>query len=347
MEGPSPLVRDLGDGEAALWDAYARSHPRATLFHLTAWKRVLETAFSYRPHYLLAEREGRACGLLPLFLCRTVRGERGLYSLPHTVYGGPVGDDRQAEEALLEAARDLARKRRAARVELRNRHASLLDLPRLPGFVTFEKELPDSADEVYRTFPKKAREAINQARKRHKLAAEFESDLDLFYDLLAASYHRLGTPVFPRRMFAAMLEQYGEDATILVVRHEGEPVSCVLSIRHRQTMHPLYSGEAVGVRDLKSNNFKYYRLMELAVERGLRRLDFGRSRADNEGTVKFKRNQGFEAEELPYQLGLPDGGEVEAASPNRGIYRRARKVWTRLPESLARRLGPSVVKYFP
>ena len=344
---PGPVVRPLRDGDAAAWDHYVGAHPRATFFHQSGWKRVLVATFAYPDCSLVAERDGRICGGLPLFACRSLRGGKSLYSLPHTVYGGPLGDDRVAEEALLAAARDLRASVGAKSLELRNRHASTLELPALDGFVTFERDLPGTREEVYRAFPKKAREAINQATKRHKLTADFESGLDTFYDLLADSYHSLGTPVYPRRFSAAMLQEFPEASSILVVRHAGIPVSTVLSMEFRGTMLPLYSGEAPGVRNLKSNNFKYYQLMEHAVERGLTRFDFGRSRSDNEGAVRFKTNQGFRAETLPYQLERADGGEPSVSSPNRGLFLKARRIWRRLPRGVARRLGPPIVRLFP
>ncbi|MHC4817092.1 MAG: FemAB family XrtA/PEP-CTERM system-associated protein [Planctomycetota bacterium] len=344
---PGPLVRAWRDGDTAAWDHYVCSHPRATFFHQSGWKRVLEATFAYPDRSLVAERDGRICGVLPLFSCRSLRGGKGLYSLPHTVYGGPLGDDRAGEEALLAAARDLRASLGANALELRNRYAPTVELPALGGFVTFERELPRTREEVYRTFPKKAREMINQATKRHRLTADFASGLDTFYDLLSDSYHALGTPVFPRRFFAAMLKEFPEASSILVVRHAGTPVSTVLSMEFRGTMLPLYSGEAPGVRNLKSNNFKYYRLMEYAVERGLSRFDFGRSRADNEGAVRFKTNQGFPAEPLPYQLERADGGTPSVSSPNRGVFLKARRIWRRLPRGIARRLGPPIVRVFP
>lgn len=342
-----PVVRAWRDGDAAAWDHYIGTHPRATFFHQSGWKRVLVATFAYPDCSLVAERAGKICGVLPLFLCRSLRGGKGLYSLPHTVYGGPLGDDRESEEALLAAARDLRASAGARSLELRNRYAPTLELPALDGFVTFERELPATPEEVYRTFPKKAREMINQARKRHKLTADFDGGLDVFYGLLADSYHSLGTPVFPRRFFAAMLEEFSAVSSILVVRHGDVPVSTVLSMEFRGTMLPLYSGEAPGVRNLKSNNFKYYRLMEYAVERGMKRFDFGRSRSDNEGAVRFKTNQGFVAEGLPYQLERADGGPPIVSSPNRGLFLKARRVWRRLPRGVARRLGPPIVRVFP
>ncbi|MHC4576243.1 MAG: FemAB family XrtA/PEP-CTERM system-associated protein [Planctomycetota bacterium] len=341
------VVRPWRDGDAAAWDRYVRAHPRATFFHQSGWKRVLEATFAYPAHYLVAERDGALCGALPLFLVRSITGRKGLYSLPHTVYGGPVGDDRAAEEALLDATRALGARVGAQSLELRNRHAPTLELPPLDGFVTFEKELPGTKEEVYRAFPKKAREMINQATKRHRLTADFAGDLEIFYGLLAASYQTLGTPVFPRRFFAAMREEFPQESSILIVRHQDTPVAAVLSTEFGGTMYPLYSGEAPGVRNLKANNFKYFRLMEYAVERGLRRFDFGRSRSDNDGAVRFKENQGFEREALPYQLERRGEKSGSIASPNRGFFRQARRIWCKLPRGLARRLGPAIVKHFP
>src|SRR5262245_24574399 len=260
-QGAAPIVRPFADADVAAWDAFVRAHPRATFFHQAGWKSVLEETFRYEPRYFAAWRDGRICGVLPLFACRSLRGKRSLYSLPHTVYGGPVGEDRATEEALLAAARALG----MGTIELRNRYPGLLDLPRNDGFVTFEKELPATVAEVYKTFPKKAREAINQATKKWKLEADFAADLDTFYDLLAASYRSLGTPVFPKRFFAEVVRRFPGETSTLVVRHEGRPVAGVLSVVFRSIMMPLWSGEYPEATALKANNYKYYRLMEHAV----------------------------------------------------------------------------------
>jgi len=340
-------VRPYRATDMAAWDRYVLAQPRATFFHQTGWKRVIERTFGFEPRYLVAERDGAVAGVLPLFGCRSLRGSLGIYSLPHTVYGGPVADDEDSERALLDAARAIALRAGAKTIELRNRHATHLPLPRLPGFVTFEKELPARAEDVYRTFPKKAREALNQATKKHRLEADFHGDPDVFYDLLARSYRNLGTPVFPKSFFEAMCREFPESASILLVRHDGRPVAGVLSMAFRDLMMPLYSGEADDASHLRPNNFKYFRLMEHAVELGLKRFDFGRSRAKNEGVVQFKLNQGFPMEELPYQIDVLGGRGGAAPDPQSGAFRIVRRLWSRLPHRIAARLGPRLVRYFP
>jgi len=124
----TPVVRPWRDADVGEWDAFVLRHPRATFFHQSGWKAVLEETFGYEPHYLGAWRGDRLSGVLPLFACRSLRGRRSLYSLPHTVYGGAVGEDRETEEALLAAARGLGvstapSRRRRARRSTRRRSA--------------------------------------------------------------------------------------------------------------------------------------------------------------------------------------------------------------------------------
>ena len=62
----APVVRPFRAGDAAAWDAFVRAREEGTFFHLAQWRRVLERSFGHATHYLLAERDGAICGVLPL-----------------------------------------------------------------------------------------------------------------------------------------------------------------------------------------------------------------------------------------------------------------------------------------
>ena len=62
----APLVRPCRAGDAAAWDAVVRAREEGTFCHLAQWRLVLESAFGPATHYLLAERNGAICGVLPL-----------------------------------------------------------------------------------------------------------------------------------------------------------------------------------------------------------------------------------------------------------------------------------------
>jgi len=53
----------LEPDDNARWDAFVEAAPDGTFFHLSGWKRVIETAFRHRTYYLLAERDDAVTGV--------------------------------------------------------------------------------------------------------------------------------------------------------------------------------------------------------------------------------------------------------------------------------------------
>jgi FemAB-related protein (PEP-CTERM system-associated) len=342
------LTIDIHEGpgtgrEAQAWDAYVDAHPSATFFHRHGWLDALR-ALSHRPLRLIARRGDEVRGVLPLCLARGLRGRAALISLPHTVYGGPLAEDGEVERALWSTALDLARAKKAPRIELRNRHPTSLELASEPGYAAFERELPLRAGDLVAGYAKGARAAVGQA-ERFGLATEWSNDLAAFHRLLAASYRRLGTPVFPLSFLTAIRDRFPEDVALLFVRDGDDLVAGVLSLRFRDSVMPLFSGELPRARRLRANNLKYHRLMTHAIEHGVRRFDFGRSRTSNPGAMAFKRHFGCAAVPLPYQV-WPGGGAY-GPDPNLGPWLFARALWRSLPAPVADRLGPWVVRRFP
>ena len=49
-----PTIRKCTESDKNDWDEYVRSHPEGSVFHLTAWKEVIEQTFGHKSIYLLA-----------------------------------------------------------------------------------------------------------------------------------------------------------------------------------------------------------------------------------------------------------------------------------------------------
>jgi hypothetical protein len=97
-------VAEFTDARAAEWDQFVLAHPSGTVFHMTPWKRVIERSFGYAAKYLLAERDGKICGVLPLFLVKNLIIGKTLISTPFGVYGGICAADAESYAALQDAA---------------------------------------------------------------------------------------------------------------------------------------------------------------------------------------------------------------------------------------------------
>ena len=165
----------------------------------------------------------------------------------------------------------------------------------------------------------------------------------MHHAVYATSVRNLGTPVFPRALFGAVLDGFGEDADILTVLDCGVPVASVLSLYHRGAVMPYWGGGTGAARHLRANDAMYFALMCHARERGCERFDFGRSKTGS-GAYQFKRNWGFEPQALAYAAWTADGAAPRDADPTSPRYRAMIAAWKRLPLALANRIGPVIAR---
>lgn len=344
----STRLVELDDAHRDAWSAYVDQHPSATLFHTLDWLKVLVETFAHRPRYLLALREEKVVGVLPLVAIRSIFFGRSVVSVPFGVYGGILADDAEATDTLVEGGRALAVETGAKYVELRHLEAPPgLELPESELHCTFIRDLPDDSEDVLGLFPRKARAEVRKAAKREGITSDV-APLDLleFHGLFADNKRRLGSPVFPRSLFWHLQDVLGDRCRVLTIRQDGRPLAAVMCFVFKDQLMAYYSGAVVDANRFSANNLMYARAMEWATEQGLKRFDFGRSRKDT-GAYAFKHNQGFEARPLHYGFLVPDGAPLPQVNMSNPRYDLARKVFRRMPGFMAEKLGSFVVKRTP
>jgi FemAB-related protein (PEP-CTERM system-associated) len=340
---PRLAVRRFARGDAAPWDRFVEGCADATFFHLAGWRDIMERVLRHRTHYLLAERDGAICGVLPLVEVKSVLFGHALVSLPFCVYGGPAATDTVAENALIDEAVALGHLLRVHHVELRNRVSKREDWARQDLYVTFRKRLASDSGANLLAIPRKQRAMIRKATQRG-LRSVIDASEQRFFALYADNVHRHGTPPLSRRYFSVLLEVFGSASEILTVLDTtGTPVSSVLSFYFRDEVLPYYAGDSVQARELAANDFKYWELMRRACERGVRIFDYGRSKRDT-GSFDFKRNWGFEPTDLSYEYRLIKRERIPQNNPLNPKYAAFIALWRRLPLPLANVLGPMIVR---
>lgn len=334
---------DLGDPR---WDAYVEARPNATFFHRAGWQRVAAATFPYRHQHLWALRNGRVTGILPLFLVRGFPTGRTLLSVPLGVYGGVVADDEATARALLDEAVATGERLGVRYVELRG-GARFEELPAKDLYVTFRKDIDPDPDVNLARIPKNQRRSIRIAQKNalsYRIGRE--EFLDAFFKVYSHSVRNLGTPVFPKRLFAHCLREFGDRCSILAVFHEGAVVAAVLTFFDRGEVLPYYGGALKPAFRYAVNDFMYWSLMNESASRGCRVFDFGRSKRDS-GSYHFKRHWGFEPTPLAYQFRLVGDRAIPDLSPRNPKFSLAIRLWRRMPLPLAERIGPALVRFFP
>jgi len=304
---------------------------------------VIEQVFGHRTFYLYAQRGAQLVGVLPLAQVRSLLFGHTLSSLPFCVYGGTAVTEAAAEQALIDAARDLARRLGANHLELRNRVAKNPDWPRQDLYVTFRKNILPDEDANMLAIPRKQRAMVRKSIKAG-LRAEIDRSAERFFALYADNVHRHGTPALPKEYFRALLREFSGDCEILtVLTPGGEAISSVLSFYFRNEVIPYYAGDRLEARQLGANDFKYWELMRRACERGFRVFDYGRSKRDT-GSYDFKKNWGFEPTPLQYEYDLIQANKIPQNNPTNPKYKALMRCWRLLPLRVANAVGPLIVR---
>jgi FemAB-related protein (PEP-CTERM system-associated) len=318
--------------------AFVEAQPTATPFHLPEWSAGVERGCGARGHTLLAEGSDAAiAGLLPLSEVRSPLFGSALVSAGFGVGGGILG---RGVEALAEAAWSLSRRRGCTSVELRGGPVPHGWEQSEGVYAGFARDLPAGADDetLLNSIPRKQRAEVRRALG-FGLGASVGRDLDGHYRVYSESVRNLGTPVFPRALFASILEAFGEDADVLTVSRGGTELASVLSLYFRGTVYPYWGGGTSEAREARANELMYFELMRHAARRGCTRFDFGRSKLGT-GAFAFKKNWGFEAQPLVYAV----RGEARETNPTSAKYRLQVAAWKKLPLWLANRLGPPIAR---
>lgn len=346
MNAAATIIAPLADDAA--WTAYVAAHPQATPFHTRAWCEAVTAATGHRCH-MIAERDasGALVGVLPLHHIRSRLFGQALVASGFAVGGGLLANSDDVAMRLTGRAADLARGLGVPSVELRGGF-----LPDGAGwrneagvYAGFERDLAANEDAELIAIPRKQRAEVRKALSG-ELTVTVGNDAKEradHYHIYATIVRNLGTPVFPRALFEAVLDGFNDDADILTVRDNGRAVASVLSLYWRGTVMPYWGGGLAAARGLRANELMYFALMRHARAKGCNRFDFGRSKVGT-GPFAYKKNWGFEPQPLTYARWLAPGAAPRDTNPTSAQYRMKVDLWKKLPLWAANRIGPLIAR---
>jgi FemAB-related protein (PEP-CTERM system-associated) len=329
------------------WDSFVRQHPSGTGYHLWGWRTVFHAGLGHRCHYLIARRDGVPAGVLPLVEVRSRLFGRALSSLPYVNYGGILAEDAATASALAGVAASLARDRSLGYVLFRHRDRVLPALPARTHKVTMLLPLAATVEAMWSGLDRKVRNQVRKGEKSDLTVVSGGAELlDPFYAVFARNMRDLGTPVYGRSLFTAILKAFRDDARLHVVWLGETAIAGALSYGYGATVEVPSASSLREHRSLCANHLLYWRIMERAIVEGRRVFDFGRS-TPNDGTFNFKEQWGAKPEQLHWEYHLLGTTALPADDRHSTKYQTMIDTWKRLPLPLATLIGPRIARAVP
>ncbi len=337
-------------GVVAEWQELASRVGAGRVAVMPQWLAVLERGLGHGPYALEARRgSGQLAGVLLLARVRSWLFGDALVSLPYVSVGGTLAEDEEAAGQLIDAAVELARELDVDYLQLRHERPVEHDALNAcrSDKVMMRLELPDNPEALWKAVGPKVR---NQVRKGERcgLAVSWggEELLADFYRVFARNMRDLGTPVYPRSLFRAMLDCFGERCEICVVRGEGDQPYAAGILVHGDGSTEVPS--ASSLREYNStcaNMLMYWHLLKRAIERGQREFEFGRS-TEGSGPYRFKKQWGAQPTRLHWQYHVRRG-DPTSVRPDDDRFAWKVRLWRKLPLWLANTLGPRIARGIP
>jgi serine/alanine adding enzyme len=149
--------------------------------------------------------------------------------------------------------------------------------------------------------------------------------------------------VHARGFFQAVLDGFGDQALIAIVRKDAQPIGGLIALTFKNSLIVPWASSLRQYLSLCPNMLLYWETLRSACLEGFQRFDFGRS-SRNSGTYRFKRQWGAVEEPLfwytiPLTASLRP--TLSSSDPKAALLAR---LWRYLPLHVTRWLGPHIRK---
>lgn len=341
-------ISSLDTHKEYLWDEYVRTKQDSTIYHLSAWRKLIETIFGHDTYYLYAHnQESVVVGVLPLVRQKSLIFGDFAVSLPFFNYGGVLAETDEIEQLLMNQACNIGKEIGVSHIEFRDSKHRNDGWQVRRDKVAMILDLPETEDEMWKTLGSKRRSQIKRPLRESIEIIEGGLELvDDFYYVFTRGMRDLGTPVYPRKLFKEIIKLFPDECFIVVIKHKGIPVAAGFLIGYNNKLEIPWAATLNTVKSIGVGMLLYWEIIKRAISKHYRNFDFGRSSV-NSGTYKFKKQWGAVEKQLYWHYWLSPGTSMPKLSPDNAKYKMAIQVWKRLPLTITNAIGPSIVKYLP
>jgi hypothetical protein len=324
------------------WDALVMSLPGHSFFHSSAWARVLEQAYGYKPIYFAKVENGKLSGLLPMMEVDSWLTGKRCVSLPFSDQCELLGDWQPLWELALAEGRERGWKRVEVRDDLNRQTAECSE-----SFFGHSIELSRDEEKIFSSFEPSVRRAIRKAEKCG-VKLEISHSLDAvqeFYQLHCQTRKKHGVPPQPFSFFAnfhrhVIAHNYG---FLAIAKINSRAIAASVFVHFGTAAIYKYGASDENYQNFRGPNLVMWHAIQWLARAGFDRLDFGRTDHANEGLRRFKL--GWGAEERPINYFKYDLRTKQFIHGKGERSQLREKVFKRIPIPMARIIGSVLYRH--
>jgi CelD/BcsL family acetyltransferase involved in cellulose biosynthesis len=324
------------------WVSFCADRSDVTLFQSPEWSEIVRETYDFSLRVLLATEGRTVVGGLPFAHIEDFRGPRrvalafadNLEPLPASLWH--EFERYLAADALPWTIRTLCKPSDAA-------HSSKVVAQH------HAVHLPPTFAEAEAAFNIKHKQKWRQAVRggvTHRVDTSLDG-LRLFYQLHTETRKfKHGLMPQPLAFFEAIHRRFfPQNGFLLIAEHEGAPIAVMFFLAYGSTLYYKFSASSLSSLPLRPNNLLITKVIEMAIERGYKKLDLGIS--DTEGLIGFKERIGGRASDV-YSAVYNPREKSTAVSEVERAFGEITKVLTAedVPSVYAQRGGEILYRFF-
>ena len=290
--------------EADRWDEIIRHQPQSSIFHSSAWARVLWETYGFRPFFFVVNREiGDASpAILTLAEVKSwITGRRGV-SLPFADKCPMLARNEADFQLLWDWTLRLGQERKWRTVEIRGVPDSVPEA----SLEYYHHKLPlvTHATELFPAFDPSVRRAIRKAEKSGVAVTieRTEKAIRTYYQLHCLTRRKHGLPPQPLRFFLEIWKHIiaAGFGFIAIARHGERVLAAAVFFEFEKRALYKFGASDPLVDMLRPSNQVMWRGIADLCERGAVELDFGRTSLHNIGLRRYKIGWGCKEDRMRY-----------------------------------------------
>jgi hypothetical protein len=314
------------------WEAFAGSHPDASVFHTPEMAAVFADTEGHRPTLwaALGEDDEVRAAFTPVAVS-TLPGPLRAVSTRAVAFAAPIGDP-SAVTAVLEAYRGGARGPLFTEVRHHVVDPGRVALLDAQGFVyephlNFLIDLTAGEEALWGRVASSARRNVQKARRSGVTIEEADAaGVAEGYEVLRDVYHRIQVPLPGPTLFEASQRILGPLGrfSMLLARWEGRTIGVLSLLRYRGVVTYWYTGTLREHATLRAGDLLAWHAISTEAASGNRLFDFGGGGRPEEpyGVRDFKAKYGGELIEPGRSVWVAKPVRTRVATVGYGLVRR-------------------------